>query len=201
MQILLLVLISPTPDSSSRTSLSGHSNSSVQTSTSRFRNLHRVRRQLTDGTSKIHFYHRPTKTRLPPPHDPAFDAAYEAAEQLLPTPNKASAAPECNAPVVGTHIQPTAVKTSGALAEAPAIDFKYFRPEEVCRRWRDQIKPDTLANWRSLQIGPPYSKFGKTVLYRVDLLEQWERKNLYLCDRNVPMGGGNDNTLHPPRSY
>jgi hypothetical protein len=59
---------------------------------------------------------------------------------------------------------------------------RYLTPEEVSLRWRGKITPETLANWRSLQIGPPYNKFGKAVLYRVDLLDLWEQVNLFTCD-------------------
>jgi hypothetical protein len=60
----------------------------------------------------------------------------------------------------------------------------YLTPEEVSLRWREKITPETLANWRAggRGMGPPYSKFGRAVLYRFDLLEKWEEKNVVLCD-------------------
>jgi hypothetical protein len=65
---------------------------------------------------------------------------------------------------------------------APTDCYYYLTPEELSQRWRGKVTPETLANWRTLQIGPPYNKFGKAVLYRFDLLEKWERKNLVMCD-------------------
>lgn len=45
-------------------------------------NVQRVRRILSDGRNNYHFYHRPTRTKLPGrPGAPEFEAAYEAAEQ------------------------------------------------------------------------------------------------------------------------
>lgn len=65
----------------------------------------------------------------------------------------------------------------------------YLTPDEVCDRWRQRITPETLANWRALHIGPAYSKFGKPVLYRLDLLEIWEAKNVVRCDLPTASNG------------
>ena len=43
--------------------------------------VHRVPRRLTDGRTRHHFYHRPTRIRLPPPDSPEFQPAYDAAEK------------------------------------------------------------------------------------------------------------------------
>jgi len=46
------------------------------------RHVQRIRRVLSDGRQKHHFYHRPTRTKLPgSPGSPEFIAAYKAAEQ------------------------------------------------------------------------------------------------------------------------
>ena len=47
-------------------------------------------------------------------------------------------------------------------------------PEETSTRLRIPVK--TLANWRNKRIGPPYRKFGQRVLYPLDLLTEWEKK-------------------------
>jgi hypothetical protein len=60
----------------------------------RLKNVHSVRRRLTDGTSKIHFYHRPTRIRLPRPDSPEFRPAYEAAERRYAAQQAATNAPE-----------------------------------------------------------------------------------------------------------
>jgi hypothetical protein len=169
------------------------------------RNIQRVRRRLTDGTSKLHFYHRFTKTKLPMPSDPGFQAAYEEAERSYAEQNVRAAAQRLAEMNIETSILPTqsvlpvATKLKAEdlnsnaapeFSEGPTCST-YLTPEEVCRRWRNQHTPETLANWRSLQIGPPYSKFGRAVLYRADLLVQWERKYLFICDP-VKIGAGND---------
>jgi hypothetical protein len=58
----------------------------------------------------------------------------------------------------------------------------YYTPEELVRRWRGRIDIDTLKNWRSKRLGPTYHRFGRVVLYRSDLLAEWEKKNMIVCD-------------------
>ena len=43
--------------------------------------LQKVTRHLVDGTSRAHWYFRPTRKKLPAPTDPGFQEAYEAAER------------------------------------------------------------------------------------------------------------------------
>jgi len=48
----------------------------------RMRNVHRVRRRLSDGEYRTHYYHRHTRVKLlGRPGSPEFIAAYQAAEQ------------------------------------------------------------------------------------------------------------------------
>jgi hypothetical protein len=50
----------------------------------RIRNVHRVRRWLSDGRCNFHHYHRPTRTKLPgQPGSPEFMAVYQQCEQQL----------------------------------------------------------------------------------------------------------------------
>lgn len=158
----------------------------------RVRRLHRVRRQLTDGRTITHYYHRPTGERLPHPNDPAFKSAYEAAErrlaqmrsdgqapippqltltqQSLPRQSERTSESECQAASI----------VPGVMEGAPPI--RYLTPEELALRWREKVTIETLANWRAKAIGPPYNKIGKAVLYRADLLDKWERRSLVACD-------------------
>lgn len=48
-------------------------------------------------------------------------------------------------------------------------------PEEASARLR--IPTKTLANWRNKRIGPSYIKAGHRVLYPLDKLIEYERKN------------------------
>lgn len=68
----------------------------------------------------------------------------------------------------------------------------YLTLEEVVDRYRNQISPGTLRNWRSKRIGPSFIKIGKTVLYPRDELDRWDRSNLILCHRirNLPFDDG-----------
>lgn len=58
---------------------------------------------------------------------------------------------------------------------------EYLTVEEVTERYRGTITSSTLANWRSLGIGPAYLKIGKAVLYPRAAVEAWDRENLVEC--------------------
>ncbi len=60
-------------------------------------------------------------------------------------------------------------------------DNKYLTAEEVAERYRSEISVGTLRNWRAARVGPPFVKIGKAVLYPVDELDAWDRKNLVAC--------------------
>ncbi len=57
----------------------------------------------------------------------------------------------------------------------------YLTPEEVSERYRGEITIGTLRNWRAMRIGPPFVKIGKAVLYPVEELDAWDKKNLVIC--------------------
>lgn len=46
--------------------------------------------------------------------------------------------------------------------------------EETAERLRVSLR--TLEGWRNRRQGPPFRKFGRRVLYPMDLLEQWEQE-------------------------
>lgn len=48
---------------------------------------------------------------------------------------------------------------------------EFLRPKEASHYLG--IPEGTLANWRFLRKGPPYSKRGYVILYRVSELEEW----------------------------
>ena len=60
-------------------------------------------------------------------------------------------------------------------------DAKYLTPDVVSERYRGEISPGTLRNWRSLRIGPSFVKVGKGVLYPLGELDAWDRKNVVEC--------------------
>jgi hypothetical protein len=61
--------------------------------------------------------------------------------------------------------------------------------EEVVERYRGQVSEGTLRNWRSMRIGPSFTKIGKAVLYPVEELDRWDRKSLVVCrpSRSFPL--------------
>ncbi len=49
---------------------------------------------------------------------------------------------------------------------------------EVIERYRGQISDGTLRNWRSMRVRPSFLKIGKAVLYPLEELDRWDRRNL-----------------------
>jgi hypothetical protein len=41
--------------------------------------------------------------------------------------------------------------------------------------------PGTLHNWRAMRIGPAFVKLGKSILYPVEELDAWDKKNMVAC--------------------
>ncbi len=56
------------------------------------------------------------------------------------------------------------------------MGFVYLSPKDLVERWCGKIRLGTLSNWRNKGKGPPVTKIGGRVLYRLDLLEKWEQK-------------------------
>lgn len=54
---------------------------------------------------------------------------------------------------------------------------EFLTPAEVSARYNGRISVRTLSNWRNLGSGPPYTKLGGKVLYPLDRLVEWERRN------------------------
>jgi|SRR3989338_8717449 len=73
-----------------------------------------------------------------------------------------------------------------APARAPGADLmadeKFLTTEEVAERYRGEVSIGTLENWRAQRIGPPFVKIGKAVLYPIEELDAWDRRNLVSCD-------------------
>jgi hypothetical protein len=61
--------------------------------------------------------------------------------------------------------------------------------EEVVERYRGQVSEGTLRNWRSMRIGPSFIKIGKAILYPLEELNRWDRRNLVVCrpSRSLPL--------------
>ncbi len=60
-------------------------------------------------------------------------------------------------------------------------DNKFLTTEEVAERYRGEISVGTLRNWRAQRIGPPFMKVGKSVLYPLQGLDDWDKRNLVIC--------------------
>jgi hypothetical protein len=58
---------------------------------------------------------------------------------------------------------------------------------EVVERYRGQISEGTLCNWRSMRIGPSFIKIGKAILYPLEDVDRWDRRNLVVCRPSRPL--------------
>lgn len=53
---------------------------------------------------------------------------------------------------------------------------KYFTPQELSDHWDGRIKVRTLNNWRQNGAGPPFTKIGGAILYKVEDVDTWEKQ-------------------------
>jgi hypothetical protein len=60
-------------------------------------------------------------------------------------------------------------------------DNKFLTAQDVSERYRGEITVGTLRNWRAMRIGPAFVKIGKAVLYPVDELDAWDKRNMVVC--------------------
>jgi hypothetical protein len=60
-------------------------------------------------------------------------------------------------------------------------DRKYLTAEEVAQRYRGAVSVGTLRNWRAMRVGPTFVKIGKAVLYPIDELDDWDKRNMVSC--------------------
>jgi hypothetical protein len=76
--------------------------------------------------------------------------------------------------------------------KADMTDSIFLTLEEVVERYRGQISVGTFRNWRSMRIGPSFIKIGKAVLYPLEELNRWDRRNLVTCrsSRSLPIEEG-----------
>ena len=58
------------------------------------------------------------------------------------------------------------------------LNGEYLTTEELVARWKNTIKPETLANWRAAKKGPTYVKLGGRILYVLPCVIAWEQSNL-----------------------
>ena len=66
-------------------------------------------------------------------------------------------------------------KESRVNDKSKASSVIFLTEAEVAARYRGEISPGTLRNWRSQRRGPPFVKVGRAVLYPVASLECWEQ--------------------------
>lgn len=65
------------------------------------------------------------------------------------------------------------------------MNKRYLTQDEVVERYRGLISVRTLANWRSMRIGPKFLKNGKAVLYSEIELDKWDERNTINCATTV----------------
>jgi hypothetical protein len=60
-------------------------------------------------------------------------------------------------------------------------DRKYLTAEEVAERYRGAVSVGTLRNWRAMRVDSPFVKIGKAILYPIDELDDWDKRNMVSC--------------------
>jgi glucose/arabinose dehydrogenase len=56
-------------------------------------------------------------------------------------------------------------------------DEEHLTGDELAARWKGKVVVGTLTNWRSAGLGPAYIKLGRSVLYPLSAIEEYERAN------------------------
>lgn len=56
------------------------------------------------------------------------------------------------------------------------MSAEYLTPAQLVARWGGAVSIGTLANWRSHDRGPPYTKAGRKVMYSVKEIEEYEKQ-------------------------
>jgi hypothetical protein len=71
----------------------------------------------------------------------------------------------------------------------PLLGAIFLTVKEVVERYRGRVSGGTLRNWRSMRIGPSFIKIGKAILYPLEELDRWDRRNLIVCrpSRSPPL--------------
>ena len=59
-------------------------------------------------------------------------------------------------------------------SEKCALEHAYLHQQELADRWR--ISPRTLERWRWRKSGPSYTKIGGRVVYAVEDIHAYERR-------------------------
>jgi hypothetical protein len=72
-------------------------------------------------------------------------------------------------------------RDASVIGSAEMDDSIYLTAEEVVERYRGVVSIGTLRNWRAIRVGPTFVKIGKAILYPVDELNAWERRNMVSC--------------------
>ena len=77
-------------------------------------------------------------------------------------------------------------------------DEKFLTIDEVAQRYRGEISVGTLGNWRLRKVGPSFVKVGRAVLYPIEELDAWDRRNMVACDDGRVVGRARVRTVSRP---
>lgn len=71
-------------------------------------------------------------------------------------------------------------------ADQARRDRQFITPDQLSQRYAGKVSLGTMERWRWQKIGPPYFRFGATVLYSVDDVERWENRCRIRTDGRTP---------------
>ena len=55
-------------------------------------------------------------------------------------------------------------------------ETKYLTVDDIIKRWNGSVTPKTLSNWRSMKMGPTFTKIMGKPLYPIDAVVEYERE-------------------------
>ncbi|MEI7669979.1 MAG: DNA-binding protein [Pseudomonadota bacterium] len=61
----------------------------------------------------------------------------------------------------------------------------YLTDKEVAERWKGVVRIGTLSNWRVKGTGPHYIKIGRSVLYPLSVIVEWEQRHFKKTSGNI----------------
>ena len=155
----------------------------------RLKNVQRVSRTLVDGRTNTHYYHRPTRTRLPALNSPEFKPAWEKAECQL-------AARQRNEPAKLSPRSPQNLE-SHFFSALPVVPHSLSRPLLTRPRALSEIRPvprrGLSREEAAMYVGVSAGKFDQLVddgrmpaPRRIDRRKVWDRYEIDVAFDALP---------------
>ena len=60
------------------------------------------------------------------------------------------------------------------MATEPDSHGEILTPEQLSARYHGKVTVRTLESWREQGTGPPHTRLGRRVFYRIEAVREWE---------------------------